>query len=123
MPDPPAIDGPVRILGVVANPADTAPLDVAAERARVERAVADVVALGPRDARLAGAGDAAGACARCCATASYHVLHYVGHGDFTPAGEGVLYLEDGGDGAGTPSSTAASWPACSPTRPRCGSSC
>jgi hypothetical protein len=25
---------------------------------------------------------------------TYHVLHYVGHGDFTPAGEGVLYLED-----------------------------
>ena len=29
----------------------------------------------------------------------YHVLHYVGHGDFTPSGDGVLYLE-ADDGAG-----------------------
>ena len=27
---------------------------------------------------------------------SYHVLHYVGHSDFTAAGEGVLYLEGQG---------------------------
>ena len=30
---------------------------------------------------------------------TYHVLHYVGHGDFTPDGDGVLYLEDD-DGSG-----------------------
>ena len=51
--------GTVRILGVVANPPDTPPLDVAAERQRVERAVAEVVAAGRVDARLAGAGHAA----------------------------------------------------------------
>ena len=98
LPEPPAIDATVRILGVVANPADTAPLDVAAERARVEHAVAEVVAAGlvtldwlepatPRRLR------------EVLRDGSYHVLHYVGHGDFTPDGEGVLYLEPGADGA------------------------
>ena len=112
----------MRILGVVANPPDTAPLDVAAERARVEHAVADVVAQGlvtldwlepatPRRLR------------EVLRDGSYHVLHYVGHGDFTPDGEGVLYLEGADDGpAATRSSTATSSPACSPTRRRCASS-
>ena len=53
---------------------------------------------------------------------SYHVLHYVGHSDFTAEGDGVLYLEGhdsghaavDGDGAGA---------TCWPTRHRCGSSC
>ncbi|MET0144236.1 MAG: CHAT domain-containing protein [Ilumatobacteraceae bacterium] len=92
-PRPPDIEGPVRLLGVVASPSDTSPLDVTAERARVEQAVAEVVALGrveldwlepatPRRLREA------------LRDGSYHVLHFVGHSDFTPAGEGVLYLED-----------------------------
>ncbi len=92
LPDPPAIEGAVRILGVIANPPDTAPLDVASERARVERAVAAMVAQGavvvdwlapatPRRLREVLRDE------------TYHVLHYVGHGDFTAAGDGVLYLE------------------------------
>ena len=96
LPAPPVVAGTVRILGVVANPPDTPPLDVAAERRRVERAVAEVVASGrvtldwlepatPRRLR------------EVLRDGSYHVLHYVGHGDFTPAGEGVLYLEAGTD--------------------------
>jgi hypothetical protein len=98
LPAPPVVDGTVRILGVVANPPDTPPLDVAAERRRVEQAVAAVVAAGrvtldwlepatPRRLR------------EVLRDRSYHVLHYVGHGDFTPAGEGVLYLETGADAA------------------------
>ena len=98
LPEPPAIEGAVRILGVVANPPDTAPLDAAGERARVERAVAGMVAAGavvvdwlapatPRRLR------------EVLRDGSYHVLHYVGHGDFTPSGDGVLYLEDD-DGTG-----------------------
>ena len=98
LPEPPAIEGAVRILGVVANPPDTAPLDVAGERARVEHAVAGMVAAGavivdwlapatPRRLR------------EVLRDGSYHVLHYVGHGDFTPTGDGVLYLEDD-DGTG-----------------------
>jgi hypothetical protein len=98
LPDPPAIDGAVRILGVIANPPDTAPLDVAGERARVERAVAGMVSSGavvvewldpatPRRLR------------EVLRDGTYHVLHYVGHGDFTPSGDGVLYLE-ADDGVG-----------------------
>jgi CHAT domain len=98
LPEPPAIEGAVRILGVVANPPDTAPLDVAGERARVEHAVAGMVAAGavvvdwlapatPRRLR------------EVLRDGTYHVLHYVGHGDFTASGDGVLYLEDD-DGTG-----------------------
>jgi hypothetical protein len=93
LPDAPTIDHTVRILGVVASPADLAPLNVAAERARVEQAVASVVAHGlveldwlspatPRRLREA------------LRDGSYHVLHFVGHSDFTASGDGVLYLED-----------------------------
>ena len=98
VPDPLAIEGAIRILGVIANPPDTAPLDVAGERERVERAVAAMVSAGavvvdwlapatPRRLREA------------LRDGTYHVLHYVGHGDFTPSGDGVLYLEDD-DGSG-----------------------
>jgi hypothetical protein len=97
LPDAPTIDHTVRILGVVASPADLAPLDVAAERGRVEQAVASVVAHGlveldwlapatPRRLREA------------LRDGSYHILHFVGHSDFTASGDGVLYLEDGSGG-------------------------
>ena len=95
LPQPPAIDETVKLLGVIASPTDCAPLDVAAERARVEQAVAKVVALGrveldwlepatPRGLREA------------LRDGSYHVLHYVGHSDFTADGQGVLFLEGPG---------------------------
>jgi len=95
LPLPPAIDAKVRILGVVASPADCAALDVTAERARVEQAVRVVserVELDwlepatPRRLREA------------LRDGVYHVLHYVGHSDFKADGEGVLYLEDGAGG-------------------------
>lgn len=90
---PPAIDSKVRILGVVASPNDLNPLDVDEERNRVETALAKVKDLGriqldwlqPATRRrlreVLREGD-------------YHVIHYIGHSDFTPDGEGVLYLED-----------------------------
>ena len=122
LPDPPAVDGPVRILGVVANPPDTAPLDVAAEQARVERAIAGVVELGrveldwlspatPRRLR------------EVLRDGTYHVLHYVGHGDFTPDGEACCTWRRPATQWATPSSAPPSSRACSPTRPRCASSC
>lgn len=94
---PPAIDDKVRILGVVASPSDLAPLDVDAERTRVEQALAAVVDAGsveldwlepatPRRLRQA------------LRDGNYHVLHYVGHSDFTATGNGVLFLENGTDG-------------------------
>ena len=96
LPAPPVVAGTVRILGVVANPPDTPPLDVAGERQRVERAVAEVVA--SRRVTLDWLEPATPRRLReVLRDGSYHVLHYVGHGDFTPAGEGVLYLEAGTD--------------------------
>lgn len=90
---PPAITSTVRILGVVASPGDLAPLDVTAERARVEQAVAKMVTAGrvqldwlepatPRRLREA------------LRDSSYHVLHYVGHSTFTSEGTSAIYLQD-----------------------------
>jgi peptidoglycan hydrolase-like protein with peptidoglycan-binding domain len=93
---PPLIDAEVRVLGIVASPHDLPSLDVAAERRRVEQAIAGVRDLGrvrldwlepatPRSLRQA------------LRDGSYHVIHYVGHSAFTDDGNGVLYLEDGDD--------------------------
>ncbi|MDQ3469454.1 MAG: CHAT domain-containing protein [Actinomycetota bacterium] len=95
---PPTIDGQVRILGIVASPAELTPLDVDAERQRVERAVSGMVTAGrlcvdwlepatPRRLRQA------------LRDGSYHIVHFVGHSDFTGAGEGVIFLEDAEGGA------------------------
>jgi hypothetical protein len=94
----PVIDGAVRILGIVASPRDLAPLDVAGERRRITQALAPVTATGqvgldwlepasPKGLRLA------------LRDGNYHVVHYVGHSDFTDRGAGVLFLEDPDDGS------------------------
>src|SRR5215211_1186884 len=93
----PVIDGAVRILGIIASPRDLAPLDVDGERRPIEHALAPVVANGqvrldwlepasPRTLRLA------------LRDGNYHAIHYVGHSDFTTAGNGVIYLVDPDDG-------------------------
>jgi hypothetical protein len=103
---PPSIETTVRMLGVIASPLDLAPLDVAAERQRVEQAVAKVAGLGrieldwlepatPRSLRQALRDD------------SYHILHYVGHSDFTVDGQGILLLEDGPDRHSVPLDSTA----------------
>ena len=102
--DPPVIHDAVRILGVVASPRDLQPLDVGAERDRVEQAVSSMTTAGrvvldwlqpatPRGLREA------------LRDHDYHAIHYVGHSAFVKAdgpGEGVLYLEDPVDGHATP---------------------
>ena len=93
---PPSIESTVRMLGVIATPVDLGPLDVAAERRRVERALTRVVAMGrvelewldpatPRRLRQALRDD------------SFHIVHFVGHSSFTNGGEGVLFLESEAD--------------------------
>ncbi|HEU4840291.1 MAG TPA: CHAT domain-containing protein, partial [Ilumatobacteraceae bacterium] len=92
----PVIDGAVRILGIVASPRDLAPLDVDLERRRITQALAHVQEAGqvrldwlepasPKSLRLA------------LRDGNYHVIHYVGHSDFTSEGSGVIYLEDPDD--------------------------
>ena len=90
---PPAIDDTVRILGVIAAPSDLNPLDVEAERRRIEdatRAMCDIDRveldwLDPATPRRLR---------EVLRDGSYHVLHYVGHSDYTSTGDGVLFLED-----------------------------
>ncbi len=92
----PVIDGAVRILGIVASPRDLAPLDVDLERRRITQALAPVQEAGqvrldwlepasPKSLRLA------------LRDGNYHVIHYVGHSDFTSEGSGVIFLEDPDD--------------------------
>jgi peptidoglycan hydrolase-like protein with peptidoglycan-binding domain len=89
----PVIDGAVRILGIVASPRDLAPLDVDGERRRITQALAPVVAAG--QVRLDWLEPASPKSLRVALRdGNYHVIHYVGHSDFTDAGSGVIYLED-----------------------------
>ncbi len=91
-PAPPVIGDEVRILGIVASPRDLPPLRVDDERQRVERALAGVVASGrvhldwlePATARTLR---------QALRDGNYHVIHYVGHSDFTVDGQGVIFLE------------------------------
>jgi hypothetical protein len=92
------VQPPLRILGVVSSPRGLPTLDVDKEKEQLERAVD----------RLAGAGLAEVVWAPSAVWAdlqdellsgTWHVVHYVGHGDFDPdRDEGVLTLvreEDG----------------------------
>ncbi len=90
---PPAIDDVVRILAVVASPTDLAPLNVDDERARVEQSVAAVKQMGRVQLDWLDPATPRGL-QQALRDGSYHVLHYVGHSDFTPDGEGLLYLEN-----------------------------
>jgi hypothetical protein len=100
-PEALAIERPLRVLGLVASPRDHAALDKAAERARVERAVADLRTAGEVELAWIEGGTfeaLQGALRR----GPWHVLHYVGHGGFDAANEeGVLLLE-GDDGRARP---------------------
>lgn len=94
------IDGPVRVLGVVASPSGLIPLDVEDERSRVASALDSMIDRGlvelewcdpatPRSLR------------QCLRDGTFHILHFVGHSDFNASGEGALYLLDE-DGAPSP---------------------
>ena len=103
--DAATIESTVRILGVIANPDDLGPLDVRAERRRMELAVKQMGELGrveldwvepatPRRLREA------------LREKQYHVLHYVGHSDFTADGDGLLFLESPSGASDTVDATA-----------------
>jgi len=101
LPDPPGgpvIARPIRILAVIANPADLAqysltPLDVAAERQSLETALSGLpMALLHLD--FLDAPVTPERLERALAT-GYHVLHFVGHGTFSQRrGQAALYLQD-----------------------------
>jgi CHAT domain-containing protein len=91
---PEALSFPLRILGIASAPAGAKPLDAAAERAKLERALHDLTTRGVVEIRWL---DQATLSALELAVASpdeLHVLHYIGHGGYDElAGGGVLVME------------------------------
>jgi peptidoglycan hydrolase-like protein with peptidoglycan-binding domain len=90
---PPAIDTVVRVLAVIASPVDLPALQVDEERARVEQAVAAVALMGRVQLDWLDPATPRGL-QQALRDGNYHVLHYVGHSDFTAEGDGLLYFED-----------------------------
>ena len=88
---------PLRILGVVSSPRGLPPLDTEKEQEQLVRALARPVSLGL--AELCWAPSATWADLQdLLLDGEWHVLHFIGHGDFDPGrDEGVLALtrEDG----------------------------
>jgi hypothetical protein len=87
---PVPFEPPLRLLLIVSNPTGTAPLDLAREKSRIAQVLGDVrgvevVTL--ERATKEAIGDA-------LATKPFHVVHFMGHGDFDPAtGRGAVLLE------------------------------
>jgi hypothetical protein len=84
---------PLRILGVASSPSNLSRLDADAEKEHLARALARPASQGlvevhwAPDATWAGLQDV-------LMDGEWHVLHYIGHGNFDPsADEGVLALE------------------------------
>ena len=98
---PRPIDGPLRVLLIRANPKGTAALDLDREGELIGRSLAELPGVVVDEVepveerifdRLAGA--------------AYHVVHYMGHGDFAATKGGMLLLEDA-DGHAVPTSAKA----------------
>ncbi|WP_030611896.1 CHAT domain-containing protein [Streptomyces sclerotialus] len=86
---------PLRILGMSARPAGLDRLDVAAEKARLQRALSHLA----RDRRIEldwVQGETWRDLVHALNSGKWHVLHLIAHGGFdTVAGEGVFYLPGG----------------------------
>jgi WD40 repeat protein len=87
------VQPPLRILGVVSSPRGLSPLNVEKEQRQLGRALARPVSQGL--AELSWAPSATWADLQdLLLDDEWHVLHFIGHGDFDPArNEGVLALE------------------------------
>jgi hypothetical protein len=94
---PLAIRPPLRVLGVISNPDDQQALDAGRERAQLTRAMAGLVGQGLAELVWAPSATWDGL-QQTLMAGPWHVLHFIGHGDFDPSrDEGVLALtrEDG----------------------------
>jgi outer membrane protein assembly factor BamB len=95
--DPVDVRAPLRILGLVASPRGLPPLDVEAEKDHLAEALAEPVAQGLVEVVWVPEATWEAVHARLLA-GEWHVLHFVGHGDYdTQTDEGVLALV-GADG-------------------------
>lgn len=96
--EPPEVKPPLRILVLIASPRGLPPLDTDAERARLEKALAGQLAAGRVELTwLPQAGwDSVHERLQ---EGGWHVLHFIGHGDYDArADEGLIALvgDDGG---------------------------
>jgi hypothetical protein len=92
---PLAVNGPLRVLGMVSSPTDYPQLSVNDEWSKLETALSGLVASGRVELTLVPDGTLA-SLNRALRREDFHVFHYIGHGGFLPDGrDGVLILEDG----------------------------
>jgi hypothetical protein len=102
---PLAVTPPLRILGMVAHPADRSELDVELEQQWLLRAVGDLAA----DGRVSVSwvpGQTWRELRRAVNRQQWHIFHFIGHGGFdADSGEGFIAL--GEDGGGTYRLTAS----------------
>jgi CHAT domain/Kelch motif/Galactose oxidase, central domain len=95
-PDPLAVRPPLRILGLIASPRGLPALDVSAEKQHLAEALAEPVAAGLVELVWVPEASWEAVHARLLA-GEWHVLHFVGHGDYdTRTDEGVLALVGAG---------------------------
>lgn len=87
--DPHPFEKPLRILVVIANPKGTMPLNLEEERARIQQAWG-----GLQGTELHFAKPVEREVRQVLASADFHVVHFMGHGEFSPATGGALLLED-----------------------------
>ncbi len=89
--NPVAVTPPLRVLVVMASPAGYAPLDLDTERRMIEDSWADKPNVEVEFIQRAALSELQDR----LSSRPYHVVHYMGHGDFDEeTGEGVLMLED-----------------------------
>ncbi len=86
---------PLRILVVIANAYDQSPLDVAGEKERLLNALSELRQAGAVEIEFLEGQGTFSALQRILRQKQFHILHFIGHGEYRPeAEEGFLILED-----------------------------
>jgi hypothetical protein len=94
IPIPLSVDPPLRILGLVSSPTNMARLAVDDEKARLSQALADLVDKGLVHLEWVDRADWESVHTR-LRDETWHVLHFIGHGDYDEAAhEGTIALVD-----------------------------
>lgn len=93
-----AVDGPLRVLGMVCNPrsgGDFATLDVTTERARIDKAIRSLHESGAIDFQWVFGESAAELSEALMLRGPWHAFHFIGHGSMDPdSGEGFVVMAD-----------------------------
>jgi hypothetical protein len=92
--EPLRLDGLLRVLFVLASPNDQAALDLEGEKQRVEKALGPQRESGHVEFEFVEGAGTMEALRRKLDEHSFHVIHFMGHGDFdSRSGEGLLCFE------------------------------